>query len=1041
MKMVPPAGEHLEVAFSLGDARGEQGERALHLGARVRRRNRLQDGRYGLGLEFTELSARDQEVLERYILRQVLNNIVEVVERQTMNLEPSELEHHGDRIRILEHLEEMRRNQARLELFQRGADAIFSGVIGEITQTSIRIDLGEPGFSDPPSDRVHCSCTQGHINFYFHSSLQSVEGDSLYIAVPSGLFSYDSRRTPRKELEHGKAYIEIPLPYPVGSVLVRPVLDISSEGLAFSTPVDQSYFLPQTPLPELRILRQGEERPLTRSGVVMHVTPIEVQGRTELKIGVQFGRHNVALTARKPGAAASPTSSFFSKMTGFIRHLALKTFGRSKKVQAIQEPQAVEIVRYANRKREEIVGILNATGQPSERLHAPLVIVPPAHGKRKESASALALALLENFQRRKKDIVVLRYDGIRMPGESYKDPETNQPGEEALNWTLSQALSDLEATLDYAYDNPRFYPTEVIVVSPSIQAVPVRRLLAEDTERRVHFWISLMGVPAAQEVIRNGTGGIDYVANYARGIPLGHRQFLGVMIDADHFCQDLLGQGMAFMSDALIDMSRIDIPITWLAGKHDAWIDPHSIQELLAHAPSTDKELVTLNVGHIPLNGEEAFDCFNTMIRSIWRFLYQEEISPVPPSMQEVKRVRALEWARTPRVKLKDRHKFWHNFMIGDGPSSACYDIYEFFDEYRSFIRQEIELLELKPGHHLADMGCGIGNLPCFLLERYGGRTAWQLGGITLVDFLAPALDKAQARLDKIARNAGKPLPPITKKVVNLQMSPLRKLERFLKGEFYAYDPLKGLLPGISDYSVEVWKRLADWRLHGILRGRPITPDDQAFMAEKLPPEEQRVLRDFNRLARFVQGRTLPEDVDSVMCDDGRLPVLQRQTEMLKYLKFDALQPGAVERLTDRLPFPDESFDRIVCSLVLSYLDHPGETLSEYVRCLKPGGRIVFSSMKPDTDPGEAYQKALRKLESNDYVELPEGFSRQTLIESIRAFINSGALLIQLAEEMQFRFFSRDEMRELAEYAGLTRVEIYPSYGERPQAYIAVGYK
>jgi len=196
------------------------------------------------------------------------------------------------------------------------------------------------------------------------------------------------------------------------------------------------------------------------------------------------------------------------------------------------------------------------------------------------------------------------------------------------------------------------------------------------------------------------------------------------------------------------------------------------------------------------------------------------------------------------------------------------------------------------------------------------------------------------------------------------------------------------------------------------------------------------VLLDFNRLTRFVQGDALPEDFKPEKTRGGRHPAPQALSD----LRLDTLRPN-LGSLPERLPFEDNTFDRVVCSLVLSYLDNPAETLTEFVRCLKPGGKIVFSSMKPDVDTGRTYMNALRRLESKEEVHLPDGFTRESLINGIRKRINSIAFLLQLAEEVQFRFFFEDEMLQLAERAGLSRVELCQSYGDPSQAYIAVGHK
>jgi ubiquinone/menaquinone biosynthesis C-methylase UbiE len=56
----------------------------------------------------------------------------------------------------------------------------------------------------------------------------------------------------------------------------------------------------------------------------------------------------------------------------------------------------------------------------------------------------------------------------------------------------------------------------------------------------------------------------------------------------------------------------------------------------------------------------------------------------------------------------------------------------------------------------------------------------------------------------------------------------------------------------------------------------------------------------------------------------------------------------------EALPFPDDSFDTAVCTLVLCTVSDPARAVAEVQRVLRPGGRLLFLEHVRSEDPGLA---------------------------------------------------------------------------------------
>ena len=75
---------------------------------------------------------------------------------------------------------------------------------------------------------------------------------------------------------------------------------------------------------------------------------------------------------------------------------------------------------------------------------------------------------------------------------------------------------------------------------------------------------------------------MDVISNFRLGIPNGTVGLLGHLIDMDIMAADLLSNKYAFMTDARLDMSQIDIPVLWIYGLHDKWVDSDEVKDLMS---------------------------------------------------------------------------------------------------------------------------------------------------------------------------------------------------------------------------------------------------------------------------------------------------------------------------------------------------------------------------------------------------------------------------------------------------------------------------
>jgi ubiquinone/menaquinone biosynthesis C-methylase UbiE len=91
-----------------------------------------------------------------------------------------------------------------------------------------------------------------------------------------------------------------------------------------------------------------------------------------------------------------------------------------------------------------------------------------------------------------------------------------------------------------------------------------------------------------------------------------------------------------------------------------------------------------------------------------------------------------------------------------------------------------------------------------------------------------------------------------------------------------------------------------------------------------------------------------PDTIEEVVFTEPEESMARRLDRKL----VDAGRSGRVVHApAEKLPFEDNSFDTVVCTLVLCTVEDPQRALSEVARVLRPGGELLFMEHIRSDDP------------------------------------------------------------------------------------------
>ncbi|MGB8959963.1 MAG: PilZ domain-containing protein [Candidatus Aminicenantales bacterium] len=853
------------------------------------------------------------------------------------------------------------------------------------------------------SDLLFVSFQIGYATYNFETMISRIasDGQTLVCLYPRVMF-YSEKRAERRIAPAGDLNVEIPLPSPFDRKVRGRITDISPNGMSFVANGEMPVLLKGTPLESMAIL-DGDQILWQETGEVRHVVRAERDEGVGLKYGVQFGISRMSIQS-----VHAPDPDFARRGEEIIDVSTIRNAPGPSASLGQADLATPRVIRLENSHGEEIVGLVNSSF-PLDENPIPVVIIPPAFGKTKEVLFGLALTLIQNFRAVGRPLAVLRYDGIRRKGESHRDPEASEPPWETLNSSTSQGADDLKTVIDWLRVNPKLRASSVVLVTFSLAALEARVVLRDPAyQRQVHYWISCMGALEFRDMMNRINCGLDLLEQFQLGINLDVYPILGNYIRHLPYASDIIANGVGTLEQAREDMGHIALPITWIYGQHDKWIKSEFIRDVMSVQAEAPREILSVPIGHNARTSREALRMFGTITSLIHRFIEGSMIQPILPSRKDMEVMRRSEKDRLPPRDLKNRKSYWRHYLIGEG-NLLGFDIMAMADEYKQLMSDQLHALDIHPGDRLLDLGGGTGNFVEHTLRSIGEIPIH----VTIADLVPEAMKQARQKfLSESGPN--KNFGRFDLLALDLELSRYLAICRFVDGEIGTFEEMADKVENLTLESARKIQEDYSPRLHRILRGEKITPDHDDWLKTQFDLQEYRIIIDFNAAARYVR----------------RLVAAPPSFRRL-------IIPGTLEG-TFHLPIKSGCYNKVLMSLVLSYIFDPVETLREVRRIIDPGGLLVLSSMRPDTDASGPFTRLLEKIEAMPEETLPSRMPKSFLLDSLRSFLNDAQALTELEEAGTFDFFDSEKLETLLDEAGWVCLRRITTYGDPPQGYIVV---
>jgi SAM-dependent methyltransferase len=570
------------------------------------------------------------------------------------------------------------------------------------------------------------------VGYFFATRVLAEHGDRIVAQFPATLYEAERRDLRRISVDSPTSPHRLAIENPLGTSQPAELRDWSYDGLGIAVPSNGAPDRgAQVAVRFIDGFRSG-----SRANAVVKNTAPDTQLSGWTRVGLSVSAVPVAERIQpETRARIVPSGSSAWQRIVLAGHPVRSARQRlAKRLGLKRDPRVPNLVEFRNDVGQRIAGFLDRTAEHCSTA----VVIPPSWGRTKETFLPLAKTLLRMFSADGEDVAVLRFDGTNRRGESYVDPAFRQAGSDYLGFTFSQAVSDIHSSVSYLRESVR--PRRVVLVTFSLAAIEGRRAVATDPTGSISGWISVVGMPDLQSGLRTVSGGVDYAHGLLQGVEFGVHELVGVLADMDRTGTDALRHNLVFLEDARRDMANVSIPVTWLHGRHDGWIDIERVATLLSSGDLSRRRLLEIPTGHELRTSLEALETFQLVTSEVARIALDKPLKPLLPDLLELEQDRLAERRRRPVPQLNSK-TFWHDYLVGKHGDGGM-QILAATSSYRRFMADQIAALSVPNDSHVVDLGSGLGEF-ANSIERsdVSAQPAW----ITEVDLVATTLRRSRA--------------------------------------------------------------------------------------------------------------------------------------------------------------------------------------------------------------------------------------------------------------------------------------------------------